>query len=291
MPLENYDFNQDPFPRRGKIVLNARTLSSYQKLWLGHQIVENLMTWTEMFDRFEIPRRTVELYCTKYRNQEMIGEKCGGRPSGISESEVQRLQNVIQCKVDALGELGKKSKKSNKQNCIDHDVWIQEINISADNTRESDGRVPLGRKLCGTTVAKYKRAVNASITYTAQQTTNARDMSEFDFRNWLAEAATLEAFQKDCPAQTIVNIDATTYKQGPDGTLHKCVMIKDKNGLPTHRAVGEEEGLGNYVKVYNQISAAGCAAPLVILLADKVNVFIVLSELKLEIMNFLWERI
>ena len=89
-------------------------------------------------------------------------------------------------------------------------------------------------------------------------------------RNWLAEATLLEVFAKNVHVSCRINLDATQYRLGSDGILHKVIYNQeDKANGPITREEDDADGLCEGIKVINQISAGGFAAPLVILMANR----------------------
>lgn len=246
-----------PFAHLSDVRLTGKSLTSNEKTWIGDLANEGPFTHDELTKIYGLSRTCVKKYARCARENKVILPKAGNYTNFIDEYQLQALREKI----------GKKA--GTKVNAKKVRDVSKSVKVAITKTNSSRGKASTAKKPSSRFLKKVIKRINAGLTTKAQQKTKARDREESDLRNCLAESVMLEAFSKEVVVECRINLDATQYRMTKDGILVKVVYLKDEARTgPITREEEDEDSLGLGVKVYNQISASGSAAPLVFHLAN-----------------------
>jgi hypothetical protein len=246
-----------PFKGWESLNFNGKSLSSDQKTWLGELANDGNFTQGELTKVYGLSRTTIQKYARFARTDKMVLPMAGNSTNYINKVQNEILKTKLGKKVGT--QLNSKKLKHVKR----------DIKEAIKMSNKARGKASTAKKPSPRVVKKVLKQIDASVTVNAQQKTKPRVREESDLRNWLAEATMLESFSTAIPLECRINLDATQYRMTKDGILIKVAYLReDARTGPITRDEEDEDALGLGVKVYNQISASGSAAPLVFHISD-----------------------
>ena len=187
--------------------------------------------------------------------------KGGNAKFHITDNQVLNVKNALN------------NQGNTKVNTVSSRDFQKLVKEAIKKSKLERGKAPQGfqRKLSTTQLKRLKKKYWFKSTKNAQTITKARDREEYSLRNWLAEAAMLQAFCSDTPLPCRINMDATQYRVTKDGIVTTVFYDADRDTYcdPITRKEIPDDDIGLGIKVYNQIASNGAAAPLVFHVADE----------------------
>lgn len=237
--------------------LQASKLSKEQKQWICNEIIDkrqsvkDIAAWSHLTPN----------YLFKLTAKIRLGATTPGsvgRPPEYDATAIAELAQFIK--------IGGKSKTAKTE-----EEFKKEAATKRKEANLRRGGNGLTSSFISTsTMRMLKKKVKAVNTSAAGVRTTARQREESDPRNMVVEGIFLEAFSKTVPPECVINMDAVQYKMGKDGIIQKVIFSKiaeEPLEGPVERNETDLDDLGLFIKVYNQVSSNGTAAPMVHVLA------------------------
>lgn len=237
-----------------KCSLNVSELTENDKVWLVNKhLKENVSTnWISW--NWGLNPRTLRKWVLRVKKQDILHCRAG-RPSSLTDESKEKLVQYVQAGVHSL-------------RVADFEEKIHVLQLEqAVGSNLCESQVPLMNRR---SIRRLRKSLNIYCG-NAETTTAARAEAIASILNATSFAAAMEMC-KDYYPEIVMNMDGTQYTVGNTDDVKKVVHMGNRGGRRSLKVLPDKSGGGLvkfFIKFYHLITAAGCRADPVFVIADE----------------------